>query len=1483
MSDSRLQQCPTCGASLDLEGVSGCPRCLMLAAMQPTAHPEGAERTPPPSLATVSAAFPQLEVLELIGQGGMGCVFKARQPQLNRFVALKILPEALSRDAAFAARFTREAQALAALSHPNIVTIHDFGQAGSGDAEAAAPRFFYLLMEFVDGVNLRQALRGGHFTPEQALAIVPPLCDALQFAHERGIVHRDIKPENLLLDKAGRIKVADFGIAKMLASSDGATCEAPGPDGPSASAAGKPPFPSFLTADNATAGTPGYMAPEQKASPQKVDSRADIYSLGVVLYEMLTGELPADRLQPPSSRIRGMQIDVRLDEIVLRALEQTPELRYQTAAELRTQVETVVGTPPPSGSNPAGPTSAKVTSPRLLKVGTSTLVTPAYLATARGQFFAYRTRGQLVLDDRQLTHTAPPALVSAVTVIPLAAIRDVSIGQYPLAMNPLGIDLLSVTYEEGGQRKQVLLSPMEGFFALPSTWNARAAEWATAIREAVTAATGRAPTTTPSEQLGVPGSHVALLTMFLMPLVPLGVFVACLTALTSPGAARHNTSLLSTFAIGIAAFGFFLLFTKRRWMKSPTGSAPPRSPWHIALGVLALVAVLPIAALLTYFLSNSPSPGVSNFICIPVGVNNNVVIVEVNAEVASGGAEVQAALEGPKLSPAIEAGLAETFFPPFAGTLVKPTPFVGNRPWRIWSAGPQTWRLGFVLPDAALAQEAFENLRPIGPLFAEPRRTLAGTLFEVGQPGGAEYRASLNVTPPVGSADPNWVSAWAMTTYNESGANMNWQVEASQPGIVFLHREGGQSTASLRRDPKTKLYQTAVSLELTKVGTNRVRLVSRIGGVTAREELTGSFPDLSAELLRYKNMSTKTVRGAEIELCQFQGKPVTVQVPVLISTVTTPAAVKVVNWSFPFYGLIALCVLAAVVIVVLMRKGWSLGKVLLLLGGLLLVAGLALAVLFYLWSARSGGMPWIGGIRLTMVGVMGLFIVLGVIALLVLLARKGGTAGKVMALVIAVPLLLLVLAVAALFGWRKVASDFGPGVGLVRLSQANRMLLESSRATQPLALFTPVIDPSLGDGSYRLVSTLVKPRQVVFAEVALVDDRYSTAHTISQLGFYLGSADGTTNASARVTWSVEKVTEGEGAWIVRVGGEGGGSKFERIARLGSRNKGFVDILVTPAQPENPDRGAETSLDDATTTWVAVRPERSHWVGPGEWNVGEWNSLTLFEARDDKGKVQRRLLLKLLLRPMLADANVPWNGTLLRNGDWETDLELRALIGGPPAGQPKSETPSVVPAPKPAPRGEVHKAGIPAETAKPTANAKPPLTERDYARVGVPTATLTPPLTNWSAEHNGLRLGMRLPETPPWRIGGQVGVQLWVANVGAEEVKFGHSPRTDAGLSVIARDKDGKEHRAQITQYRGMLYYLPWLLPPSHSVKVMEFNVRFDPPGTSGEQGRDAVFQLAAGDYTLHCVWTTPRLANAPTTDWEGKLTSAGVEMRLMPE
>jgi serine/threonine protein kinase len=267
---------------------------------------------PPLPPAEIAKLFPQLEILECLGRGGMGAVYKARQPRLDRLVALKILSPEKQDDPKFAERFEREARALARLSHPNIVTVYDFGRA-QGNC--------YLLMEFVDGLTLRQLFHTRKLAPAEALNIVPKICEALQYAHNEGIVHRDIKPENILLDKKGQVKIADFGIAKII---------------------GQAPKDGSLTGAKDVVGTPHYMAPEQIEKPATVDHRADIYSLGVVFYEMLTGELPLGKFQPPSSCIGGMQIDVRLDEVVLRALEKKPELRYQQVSQVKTAVETIV-------------------------------------------------------------------------------------------------------------------------------------------------------------------------------------------------------------------------------------------------------------------------------------------------------------------------------------------------------------------------------------------------------------------------------------------------------------------------------------------------------------------------------------------------------------------------------------------------------------------------------------------------------------------------------------------------------------------------------------------------------------------------------------------------------------------------------------------------------------------------------------------------------------------------------------------------------------------------------------------------------------------------------------------------------------------------------------------------------------------------------------------------------------------------------------
>lgn len=316
---SESPRCPKCDAPLPADAPAGlCPKCLVQAGFEsrpePPPHLEPTLRSPattgfePPSVEELAGKFPQLEILELLGKGGMGAVYKARQPGLDRLVAVKILPPEISRDRGFVERFQREARALAQLSHPHIVAVYDFGERSG---------LCYFVMEFVDGANLRQTIQSGGLSPDAALAIVPQICEALQFAHDEGIVHRDIKPENILIDKRGRVKIADFGLAKLLAQDAGDHA---------------------LTGSHQVMGTLRYMAPEQMQGAREVDHRADIYSLGVVFYELLTGELPMGKFAPPSKRVL---VDVRLDEIVLRALEQEPEHRYQHASEVKTDVEMI--------------------------------------------------------------------------------------------------------------------------------------------------------------------------------------------------------------------------------------------------------------------------------------------------------------------------------------------------------------------------------------------------------------------------------------------------------------------------------------------------------------------------------------------------------------------------------------------------------------------------------------------------------------------------------------------------------------------------------------------------------------------------------------------------------------------------------------------------------------------------------------------------------------------------------------------------------------------------------------------------------------------------------------------------------------------------------------------------------------------------------------------------------------------------------------
>ncbi len=330
--------CPSCGKPNEilegdlLEGKALCPTCG--GSLTPASTHAYASGTPPspPDLLKPGEVLSGYVIDHLIGRGGMGSVYLATQQSLGRKVALKVLSEEFAKDPSFIQRFDREAAALADLSHPNIVSIIDKGIHNGR---------YYFVMEHVDGVTLREILAQRKLDASQALKLVPTLCDALEYAHSRGIVHRDIKPENLLMTKSGQLKIADFGLARLTQ--------------------GDPAAGIAITQTHTVMGTRDYMAPEARLSVKGADHRADIYSLGVVFYEMLTGELPVGRFAPPSHKV---QLDVRLDEVVLKTLEADPQRRYQRAGEVSRDVTQITSSPGAVSDRPGTVPPASV-SPRL--------------------------------------------------------------------------------------------------------------------------------------------------------------------------------------------------------------------------------------------------------------------------------------------------------------------------------------------------------------------------------------------------------------------------------------------------------------------------------------------------------------------------------------------------------------------------------------------------------------------------------------------------------------------------------------------------------------------------------------------------------------------------------------------------------------------------------------------------------------------------------------------------------------------------------------------------------------------------------------------------------------------------------------------------------------------------------------------------------------------------------------------------------------
>lgn len=256
----------------------------------------------PPVPPATLGGFDNLVFLDILGRGGMGVVYRARQLDPERIVAVKVLAPELASDRGFAERFLREGKALGRLDHPHIVARYGVGQTSAG---------LYLVMEFVNGHTLREEINRRPPTPIEAIRILGQVCSAVQHAHDQGVVHRDLKPENILLDAVGNAKVVDFGLAKLVTRRTASEYT--------------------LTAAGERMGTPMYMAPEQVFGLAGVDHRADIFALGVVLYELLTGEVPAVGYIPPSLKAG---VDRRFDAIVQRCLRERPTDRYENAADL---------------------------------------------------------------------------------------------------------------------------------------------------------------------------------------------------------------------------------------------------------------------------------------------------------------------------------------------------------------------------------------------------------------------------------------------------------------------------------------------------------------------------------------------------------------------------------------------------------------------------------------------------------------------------------------------------------------------------------------------------------------------------------------------------------------------------------------------------------------------------------------------------------------------------------------------------------------------------------------------------------------------------------------------------------------------------------------------------------------------------------------------------------------------------------------------